>query len=62
MGERIEWNGGDCPVEPHTRVRGWTRSGKGDWEGVAWPARKWDWKHDPEWPEADLIAYEVVED
>ena len=70
MKERIEWNGGECPVPPETKVRIFLRKPVG-WHGQVHYARDCWWEHD--WDEEDaiepaedgawhIIAYEVVPD
>ncbi|NJL71044.1 MAG: hypothetical protein HC888_05225 [Candidatus Competibacteraceae bacterium] len=67
----IEWHGGECPVEPMTKVRIFCRSG-GGWTGQVHYARDCWWLHDYDEPvEADrdrndgewhILQYEVVPD
>lgn len=63
MSEWIEWNGGECPVEPKTRV--YTRC-RGESElsviGMNFAADFLDWDHDEDCPSGDIVAYRIVED
>lgn len=49
------WNGGECPVHPHTVVSIWKRSGSMAWSGKA--GNVW-WDHRE--TEGDIIAFQVV--
>ena len=52
----IEWNGGECPVRPDTKVSIRLR---GSYKYTSTPACNWYWGHDGD--NADIIAYKVVE-
>lgn len=49
------WNGGDCPVHPHTVVSVWKRSWSGAWSGKAGNVC---WDHGD--CVSDIIAFQVV--
>ncbi len=56
IGEWIEWNGGDCPVEGHRRVEAHLRDGE-IWE---MDAESFDWGLSKDFPESDIIACRIV--
>jgi len=54
MNEWIDWNGGECPVEPHYIVRVETRC----LDTVLAQAIDFNWEHTGDMD--DIIAYKVV--
>lgn len=54
----IPWEGGECPVSGDKRVLVRLRDG---YESAASPAHVWQWGLMAEYPEADIIAYKVVD-
>lgn len=59
MSEWIEWNGGECPAEPDTRVLLKFRDGVGDLR-FPWPAGYW--ARGNTGYGSDIIAYRIAED
>lgn len=59
MTDWIEWRGGECPVDPDTRVDIWLRSGN---QTAGFLARTWGWRWDPSPArnDGDIVAYRVV--
>lgn len=56
----IEWNGGECPVEPNTEVQVKLRNGK-EYTYHAQGFHTGRWRHtDPIKPSGDIIAYKIV--
>lgn len=68
MSKRIEWHGGDAPpaeLQPYHVVKVEWRDGQTEIDEVAWNSRRhacWDWTHDPDAPEEDIIAYTILDD
>lgn len=62
MSERVNHDGSGRPanIEHNTRVRVFFRSPNAGWAEEE--ALVWDWEHDPEDPDFDIVAYEVVEE
>lgn len=54
----IAWGGGECPVEFNASVYWRERNGR---EGGPHPAGLWDWGHDIEDSENDIVAYRMVQ-
>ncbi len=50
----IEWNGGECPVAPLTRIEARIRAGK----TAIQDAEDWNWSHLPDC-KGDIIAYRI---
>ena len=56
-GQWIEWHGGECPVEPETRVEVRFTD---DYElGEPMSAACWNWEHSNRW--SSIIAYRIVD-
>ena len=55
-GPHIDWNGGECPVPPETKVEVELRS------GAVMEARAGDyyWDHDDDDDDADIVSYRTV--
>jgi len=52
----IEWNGGECPVDPETIVDVRDRDGI-IWD--EWPAKNHDWRHGTDSPDEEPVAYRI---
>ena len=55
----VEWNGGECPVDPETRVRVRYRTGRE--KAIASPARMFNWHWIPRKVPSifDIVAYTI---
>jgi hypothetical protein len=62
MSKWIEWTGGECPVEPGTKVRTRSRDGFAVTKVCEGDEPKVEWLHLPDnHPEWDIVAYRVVQ-
>lgn len=58
MSDWIEWNGGEMPVEPDTRVYVKFRNGHQSFAAIKALAWAWDHVNNP----SDIIAYRIAEE
>ena len=61
VGAWIDWAGGECPVEPGTRVHIKARDGFNVVKLISGDEPEVEWEHRPDnHPEWDIVAYRVV--
>ena len=67
MNKRIKWSGGDAApaeLEPYHTVKVEWRDGQTEIDEVAWNSRHrpWNWAHNPDAPEEDIVAYTILDE